>query len=46
MTKYKLSYFDFAGRAELIRLIFSAGKVDFEDHRFSFDEWKKLKPGD
>jgi len=43
MPSYKLSYFDLAGRAELIRIIFSAAKCKFEDHRFSFAQWKDLK---
>lgn len=45
MPQFKLTYFDGPGRAELIRLIFAAAKVDFEDHRFGFDEWAKIKPG-
>jgi len=40
MPKYKLTYFDAYGRAEISRLIFAAAKVDYEDERFSFDEWK------
>jgi len=44
MTKFKLSYFDLYGRGELIRLVFAAAKVEFEDHRFSFEEWPKIKP--
>lgn len=44
MPSYKLSYFDAYGRGELARLIFAAAKQDYEDHRFSFDEWKTIKP--
>ena len=43
MSRYKLTYFDFRGRADLIRLLFVAGKVDFEDVRISFEEWPALK---
>ena len=41
--KYKLSYFNLYGRGELTRLIFAAAKVEFEDHRFSFEEWPEIK---
>lgn len=39
----KVFYFDFAGRAEPIRLVLKAGKVDFEDVRVKRDEWPELK---
>ena len=46
MTKYKLTYFDLEARGELIRLIFAAAKVKYEDHRVSYhDEWPKVKSG-
>jgi len=44
MVKYKLSYFDASGRAEVARLILSYAHEEFEDHRFSFEEWPKIKP--
>ncbi|GAB9468304.1 Hematopoietic prostaglandin d synthase [Globisporangium polare] len=40
----KLTYFDFDGRAELVRLLFVYGGVAFEDHRVSGAEFKALKP--
>lgn len=44
MSQYKLTYFDGRGKAEIIRLIFAAAGVDFEDHRISKEEFAKLKP--
>jgi len=44
MTKLKLSYFDINGRAEVARLILAFAGVEFEDHRFSFEEWATIKP--
>jgi len=40
----KLLYFDTAGRAEMIRLAFHAGGVDFEDERVPQDQWPVVKP--
>ncbi|KAL0280897.1 UNVERIFIED_CONTAM: hypothetical protein PYX00_002055 [Menopon gallinae] len=43
--KYKLMYFDIKALAEPIRFLFHYGKIDFEDYRYSFEEWKnELKP--
>jgi glutathione S-transferase len=43
-ARLRLSYFDFPGRGMPVRLsLFSAG-LDFEDHRFSFADWGKIKP--
>jgi len=42
--RYKLYYFDSIGGGELIRLIFHAAKQDFEDFRFSREEWATIKP--
>jgi glutathione S-transferase len=39
----KLSYFNLEGLAEPIRLMFKVANVEFEDHRFSFEEWPALK---
>lgn len=39
----KLYYFDFTGRAEAIRLVLTAGKVEFEDVRVPRPEWPELK---
>jgi len=41
--KYKLIYHDRAGRGELIRILFHAGKEEFEDHRVDAAEWQTLK---
>ena len=43
MPKYVLHYFDIAGRAEPLRLMFQQAGVDFEDHRVQFQEWPELK---
>lgn len=44
MSQYKLIYFNGRGRGELIRLIFAAAGVDFEDYRINMEEWNQLKP--
>lgn len=41
---YKLYYFNGRGAAETIRLLFSYGKIDFEDVRIEQDQWPTLKP--
>jgi glutathione S-transferase len=42
MSRFKLTYFDFnGGRGEPIRIAFHAAGIDFEDHRISFDEFRK-----
>lgn len=41
--KLKLSYFKQRARAELIRLVFAAGKVDYEDERTTMAEFKRRK---
>ncbi|XP_066930761.1 S-crystallin 4-like [Clytia hemisphaerica] len=43
MVKYTLNYFDTAGRAESIRLMFHAAGVEFNDNRISGEEWAKNK---
>lgn len=44
MSTYKLSYFNLRGRGELIRLVFAAAGVAYEDVRVTRDEWPALKP--
>ena len=44
-AKYKLTYFNAKGRAEMTRLLFAAKGVEFEDCRLNSEEWAKLKPG-
>ena len=39
----KLVYFELHGRAEAIRLLCHHAKVEFEDVRFSFEEWGAKK---
>ena len=40
----KLIYFDLFGRAEAIRMLLAAGKVEYEDCRLTSEEWKTIKP--
>lgn len=47
MAEYKLYYFDFKGRAEVIRLVFALAGQKYEDIRFSkdkLDEYKDKTP--
>lgn len=44
MSQYKLTYFNGRGRAEIIRLVFAAAGVAYEDHRIEKDQWPALKP--
>ncbi|RDD47698.1 Hematopoietic prostaglandin D synthase [Trichoplax sp. H2] len=43
MPSIKLTYFNGPGRAELIRLIFAQGGVDFTDERIEGKDWPELK---
>lgn len=43
MSDYKLVYFDGQGRGEIIRLIFAAAEVVYEDDRIPMDKWPQLK---
>ena len=43
MTSYKLIYFDFRGRAEAIRMLFTLAKQPYEDHRVVYSEWPAQK---
>jgi glutathione S-transferase len=40
----KISYLNFEGLAKPIRLMFKIAQVEFEDHRFSYEEFATLKP--
>ncbi|XP_005095055.2 S-crystallin SL11 [Aplysia californica] len=42
--KVSLQYFDLRARGEILRLVFSAAKIPFEDSRIQFADWPKLKP--
>ncbi|XP_077999273.1 hematopoietic prostaglandin D synthase-like [Glandiceps talaboti] len=43
MPKYQLRYFNARGRAETTRLIFAAAGVEYDDIRFTGEEWPKEK---
>jgi len=43
MVAYVLHYFDCAGRAELVRLLFVAGEKAYKDDRIDFGAWPALK---
>ena len=45
MPSYKLHYFDARGYGEMIRLVFAEAGVEYEDVRYSREEWPKHKPG-
>ena len=44
MPKYKLTYFNGRGRAELSRQIFALAGEEYEDYRLKEGEWPTLKP--
>ncbi|XP_017875129.1 glutathione S-transferase 1-like, partial [Ceratina calcarata] len=44
MVNYKLTYFNVTGLAEPIRLLLHQSGIKFEDIRFDFEEWPKIKP--
>ena len=39
--KYKLTYFNGRGRAELCRLVFAAAGIQYEEVNVSREDWKK-----
>ena len=39
----KLVYFNGKGRAEVTRTMFALAGVEYEDKRYSLEEWGKLK---
>ncbi|XP_019878295.1 glutathione S-transferase isoform X2 [Aethina tumida] len=41
---YKLTYFDVKALAEVTRLLFSYGSIEFEDNRFQKENWPEFKP--
>jgi len=43
MENYKLTYLNGRGLGEIIRLVFTAAGVPFEDHRIWFDDVTKMK---
>lgn len=40
----ELTYFDFPGRAEVIRILLHSAGADFKDNRFPFSDWPSIKP--
>jgi glutathione S-transferase len=44
MPAYKLTYFNGRGRAEIIRLVFAAAGVEYEDIRMERADWPAIKP--
>ncbi len=42
--EYKLSYFGTRGRGEVIRMVFAAAGVKFEDERIAREQWPDVKP--
>ncbi len=43
MPTYKLTYFNLRALGEGIRMLFAEAGVDFEDKRFSGDQWPQIK---
>lgn len=41
---YKLTYFDFKGRGEAIRLLLATAGVKFADDRVKLENWPSIKP--
>ena len=44
MAEYKLIYFNGKALGELVRFIFAAANVSYEDYRFEVEDWHKIKP--
>jgi hypothetical protein len=44
LQSHTLSYLDFPGRAEAIRIMLHVAGVDFTDERISFSDWPTTKP--
>ena len=44
MPTYKFQYFDGRARGELTRYVFNAAGKEFEDIRYDFASWAKVKP--
>ena len=46
MASIKLYYFDARGRAEATRMVLALAGKEFEDIRWSREDWPKYKPGE
>ncbi|XP_076226897.1 glutathione S-transferase-like [Nomia melanderi] len=44
MPTYKLTYFPVTSLGESIRWLFAYGGIEFEDIRFTHDDWPSIKP--
>ena len=44
MAKIKLMYFNSMGRAEIPRLILAQAGAEYEDFRFTREQWPEIKP--
>ncbi|KAM4049112.1 hematopoietic prostaglandin D synthase [Anomaloglossus baeobatrachus] len=43
MPNYKLTYFNFRGRAEILRYLFAYTNTEYEDHRIEYKDWPTHK---
>ncbi|XP_075716773.1 hematopoietic prostaglandin D synthase [Rhinoderma darwinii] len=43
MSNYKLTYFNFQGRAEILRYLLAYTNTEFEDHRIEYKDWSAHK---
>ena len=43
--KYRLSYFNYRGGGEIVRLIFAVGNIEYEDERIEKEAWPDRKAG-
>ena len=43
MTNYRLTYFKLRGTGEIVRLVFAAAGVQYEDNRIEMSQWPQLK---
>lgn len=43
--KYRLIYYPFRGRGELVRILLAHLEIPYEDVRIEASEWMKQKPG-
>lgn len=46
MTKYVFHYFDGKGLGEACRLLMAYGGQEFEDRRYTKEDWPAVKPSE